>query len=226
MSRSAWKHRADGKTVRRKKGKSPPFVQIFKYMLKTPAWLALSAMARATYLQIAMRYDGANNGSIAISTRTLAQELNCGNSTAARTIVELDDAGFVETTFIGNFSLTKRKASQYRLTCFRCDQSGRPASRRFMEWTPHSPTHGTTQSHPWDYTPSGVPPQSHPWDCKGENADPHSPTHGTLIDLHSLSHEQKAPKAGAGHSPSPMTEYYGVGQGRWAAATEGSRLEK
>jgi hypothetical protein len=182
MSSSAWKHRADGKTVRRKKGKSPPFVQIFKYMLKTPAWLALSATARAAYLQIAMRYDGANNGNIAISVRTLAAELVCGRSTAARTIVELDDAGFIEPTFIGTFSLKKRRASEYRLTCFRCDQSGRLATRRFMEWVPHSPTHGTTQSHPRATPRSNIPPQSHPSDCKGKNADPDGPTHGTLVD--------------------------------------------
>jgi hypothetical protein len=68
---------------RRKQGRknsSLPFVQLFKYMLRCPAWTSLSATAKAAYVQIALRYDGVNNGAIAVSVRPLARELNVSKS--------------------------------------------------------------------------------------------------------------------------------------------------
>src|SRR5262245_9105779 len=81
----------------------PPFVQLFKYMLRSPAWLSLSVTARAAYVQLALRYDGVNNGMIALSVRVLAEELGCTKNTASRALIELEDAGFIETVKIGRF---------------------------------------------------------------------------------------------------------------------------
>jgi hypothetical protein len=123
---------------REKRGRrshGPPFVQVYLYILKSPAWLALSCNARAAYLQLASRYNGTNNGYLALSARILAQEMNCSPQTASRALIELEDAGFIETTFLASFTLRKdRKASEYRLTVYRCDRTGEPPSKKFMRW--------------------------------------------------------------------------------------------
>jgi MarR family len=121
--------------LRRKQGRKrtgPPFVQLYKYMLRCPAWLALSATAQAAYVRLALRYDGVNNGMLALSVRGLAQELNCDKATASRALRELEDAGFIECVKIGSFTRRNRKASEYRLTAFRCDVTGELPTKKFM----------------------------------------------------------------------------------------------
>jgi hypothetical protein len=52
--------------LRRKQRRKPsglPFVQQHKYMLRWSAWRSLSPIERAAYIQLALRYDGVNNGS-------------------------------------------------------------------------------------------------------------------------------------------------------------------
>jgi hypothetical protein len=121
--------------LRRKQGRKStglPFVQLFKFMLRCPAWLALSATAQAAYVRLALRYDGVNNGMLALSVRTLALELNVSQSTARRALIELDDAGFIETVKFGAFARRNRKASEYRLTVHRCDVTGESPTKKFM----------------------------------------------------------------------------------------------
>jgi DNA-binding Lrp family transcriptional regulator len=120
---------------RRKQGRknsSLPFVQLFKYMLHCPAWLALSATAKAAYVQLALRYDGVNNSMLALSVRVLAEELQCSKSTARRALIELEDAGFIATVKLGRFARRNRKASEYRLTTHRCDVTGELPTKKFM----------------------------------------------------------------------------------------------
>jgi hypothetical protein len=62
----------------------PSFVQLFRYMLESPAWQSLSHTAVAAYIELARQYNGCNNGRLALSTRTLAERRGCSNSTAAR----------------------------------------------------------------------------------------------------------------------------------------------
>ena len=121
---------------REKRGRrshGPPFVQVYLYILESPAWLTLSCNARAAYLQLASRYNGINNGYLALGARILAEEMNCSPQTASRALIELEDAGFIEATFLASFTLRKdRKASEYRLTVYRCDRTGEPPTKKFM----------------------------------------------------------------------------------------------
>jgi hypothetical protein len=143
--------------LRRKQGRrsnGPPFVQLFKYMLKSPAWLGLSCNARAAYIQLALRYDGCNNGMLALSARTLGHELQCDKATAARALIELENAGFIQTTKIGAFA-RKRQASEYRLTTLRCDATGELPSKAFMRLIPVPPRQRRrdprpTKRKPWE----------------------------------------------------------------------------
>jgi hypothetical protein len=59
------------------------YFQVHHYMMKTDAWKALSAAARAVYIAIGFRYNGANNGRIACSVRDAASECNIAPGTAA-----------------------------------------------------------------------------------------------------------------------------------------------
>lgn len=89
--------------------------------------------ARLAFIELARLYDGSNNGRIAMSARRLADLIPCNKDTAAKVLRELEDSGFIETIRMGKFTRKEedRRASEYRLTCFRCDVTGDPPSRRF-----------------------------------------------------------------------------------------------
>jgi hypothetical protein len=130
-----------------KKGRSkggPVYFRVFHFVMDTPAWLSLSTAARAAYLQIGRRYNGTNNGTIGLSVRHLAYELKSSRDTASRALRELEDAGFIDTVKTGTFARRNRKASEYRLTVFRCDLSNHPPSKRFLE---HGPPRASLSDH-------------------------------------------------------------------------------
>jgi hypothetical protein len=103
-------------------------------MLRSQAWLALTPTARAAYVEVLSLYNGVNNGQLAMAARSLAGRLRCSKDTAARVLRELDDMGFIRAMMIGSYQLKNRKASEYRLTAFRCDVSNTPPSKEFLFW--------------------------------------------------------------------------------------------
>lgn len=115
----------------RKEGQDSYF-QLHHYMLKTDAWKALSAAARAVYIQLGARYKGSNNGKIAFSVRDAAEECGLAKDTANRAFKELIALGFIEETNHGSLSRKTRIASEWRLTAFRCDLTASPKICTFM----------------------------------------------------------------------------------------------
>lgn len=111
-------------------------VRLHHWLMKSWAWRALSPVERCTYLEIAKRYDGKNNGFIAMSCRDVAAELHVSKATAARALKQLERLGFVEVTTPGGFSRKVRHATEYRLTEHKCDRTGQMASKPFMSWKP------------------------------------------------------------------------------------------
>ena len=109
------------------------YFQLHHYMLKTDAWRALSAPARAVYVQIGSRYTGSNNGKIAFSSRDAASECDLARNTAMRAFKELVELGFIEETRHGALSRKTRIASEWRLTAFRCDLTGAFKTSLFMK---------------------------------------------------------------------------------------------
>jgi hypothetical protein len=83
------------------------FVLLPHYLLNSAAWKGLSPTARAAWIHIVKRYNGANNGSIAVSTRLLGEDLNCSKNAAARAILDLKNAGLIEQTAASSFSRTQ-----------------------------------------------------------------------------------------------------------------------
>ena len=113
--------------------KKDRYFVLHHYMLKTDAWKALSAAARAVYIQIGLRYDGFNNGKISFSVRDAASECGLAKDTASRAFKELLDLGFIEETRHGSLSRKTRIASEWRMTAFKCDLTGSLKTCLFMQ---------------------------------------------------------------------------------------------
>jgi DNA-binding transcriptional regulator YhcF (GntR family) len=116
-------------------GKDPNeyFFKIHYYMVKTEAWLSLSTPARAIYIQICSRYiTNKNNGKLAYSVRDAVKECRIDKKTAIRAFKELVALGFIEKAKANN-RVSRRNATEWRLTAFDCNLTGAKASRAFLE---------------------------------------------------------------------------------------------
>lgn len=123
--------------ARTKAGRGGPrHVRLYHHMLESNAWAALSANARAIYVEIAKRFMGTNNGRIPHSVREAAASLHISTATASRAIHQLQELGFIVAVTKGAFSLKKRHATEWRLTEFAGDVPGSSlgvASKEFMQ---------------------------------------------------------------------------------------------
>lgn len=140
------RHNATG----RSKATSGHFVMVPHAMMETAAWRALSPQERAVYLEAARLYNGRNNGFLGLGARAAAKRANINKDTAARCLKRLEELGFLEPTQLGKFNMNSRRATEWRLTLFRCDRTQRPASKAFASWLPedlkHRPKRGPEKS--------------------------------------------------------------------------------
>jgi hypothetical protein len=113
----------------------PKFIQLFRYMLDSSAYVSLSVWARAALVEVTRGYDGANNGNIRLSERELAKRMSCHRVTARRALQELVDKGFIEARIKGAFHIKYSRATVWRLNDRRCDATGQEQSQAFMRWT-------------------------------------------------------------------------------------------
>ncbi len=110
------------------------YVKLWHRMLKSEAWLATNAVERATYLLLALRYNGQNNGMISLSVREIAASLKIGKSTASLATKGLERMGFIVAMKKGAFSRKCRHATEWRLTEHACDVTGDRATMDMMMW--------------------------------------------------------------------------------------------
>jgi len=77
--------------------------------------------------------------------------------------------------------------SEYRLTAFRCDETGEAATKEFQRWVPADSsdglTHETVRYHQRTTPPPKSASRSHPRDRQPENIDSHGLMGETLLDL-------------------------------------------
>ena len=106
------------------KGKrsGPGFMQLPHYVKRSTGYHGLSLAARALLTEIYDRYNGSNNGMIALGVREAAYELGCNQGTISRAARELDDADLVRPTKVGAWR--GREATEWRVTWRRCDKTG------------------------------------------------------------------------------------------------------
>jgi hypothetical protein len=110
-------------------------------MMNTPAWRSLTAQGRAVFLELLARYNGSNNGRIALSVREASTLCNIAVNTARRALAELEERGFIECVRRGHFDRKARHATEWRLLTLRCDLTGTPAKKTFARWRPAEEKH-------------------------------------------------------------------------------------
>jgi DNA-binding transcriptional regulator YhcF (GntR family) len=82
-------------------------------------------------MSIGLMHNGANNGSIAVSSRELGMRIGVHYTTAASAIQELINAGFLRRTKSSDFG-RKRRAAEYVLTHLRNVITDEPATRDYV----------------------------------------------------------------------------------------------
>lgn len=92
------------------------FVMLRHDMMKSAAWLSLSAKARCVWTEIMLRYNGNNNGEIPLSCREAGELCNIGKGTAKRAFDELKDKGFIKIGSYAGFQNKYRYATRWIVT--------------------------------------------------------------------------------------------------------------
>jgi HTH domain len=123
------------------------YVALTHWMMRAEAWRSLDCIARCAYIEMAARYagPGSNNGRLPYSLREMAEKLNVSKPTAQRAFHKLKERGFIVETKHGAFSLKLRHATEWRLTEFGDDVTGKIATKDFANWkkqnrvTPENP---------------------------------------------------------------------------------------
>ncbi|HEY8596440.1 MAG TPA: helix-turn-helix domain-containing protein [Devosiaceae bacterium] len=135
---------------RKRRQKSRRFVALDAWLMETAAWQSLSPTERVIYVELKRRYNGSNNGYIALSVRDAASAVNVSKTTAGRALKVLEERGFIAITTQSGFNRKDRAATEYRLTELLCDRSGwaSEATKEFVRWQPSEATKTRTQSHP------------------------------------------------------------------------------
>lgn len=116
----------------------PAFLQLFRYMLESEAWRSLSVQERAVYLEVARLYNGQNNGFLGLGVRGASEAANVNKDTAAKAFARLVDLGFLECAQPGGFNQNARRATEWRLTTYRCDRTHQLPSKGFIQWKPEN----------------------------------------------------------------------------------------
>jgi hypothetical protein len=145
-----------GKGYDRKKGGKGnlPFVQLYMWVLRTPAWQDLDPVAKALYLALKERFNGHNNGTIGLGCREAADTLNVGNDTASRAFKSLEAHGFIAIGANSTFN-QKRLTREWRLTELPDNRTGALPSKDFVRWTKAPPSKKTTM--PPEYCGNVIP---------------------------------------------------------------------
>jgi hypothetical protein len=112
------------------------FVRLDSFMMESAAWRSLTPAERAVYVEVRRRFNGVNNGWIALSVRDAADRCNINKDTARKALATLQAKGFIECVTPGGFTRKVRHATEWRLLDERCDKTGTLPSKAFMRWRP------------------------------------------------------------------------------------------
>jgi hypothetical protein len=125
-------------TKKGRRAHGPPFIQLHWWVYDTPAFQCLKPGPRSLLLAVLRRYNGSNNGSIALGVREAAAECSVRDKdTISAYFFELERKGFIIATRRGAFNLKdppRNRATEWRLTWL--DAPGVGATKEFLRWTP------------------------------------------------------------------------------------------
>jgi DNA-binding transcriptional regulator YhcF (GntR family) len=157
---------------KRRLGPTERWVQLKHPLLKSPAWRSLTGNAAKLYVDLALRYNGSNNGRIPYSVREAAKALNVSFQTAMRSLQLLQERGFIVCTRRGAFSLKAAPhASEWRLTEYSNDTPPEHATKDFMRSQPtEANIHAALKSRTRLSKRKRTLPPEEPHGCRGGNA--------------------------------------------------------
>ncbi len=138
--------------TKRERNKTARFVKLEYQLLNSLAWQALKPSDRAVYIELCKRYNGSNNGTLALSNRDAAKLCNIAKDTAGRCLLRLADMGFIKVRTIGGYNQkyrgndktqNKNLAHEYELTQY--EYLSRTATREFISYRPPDKTREKTK---------------------------------------------------------------------------------
>ncbi len=112
-----------------KKGKYTP---MYHDVLGSLAYRSLSPKARCLLLELQRLEFPNRNGMIGLSEKNAAKLLGVSPNTASNAFDELQNRGFVERSFEGDYTIGN--ASEWRITYLPC--KGREATDEWKNWEP------------------------------------------------------------------------------------------
>jgi hypothetical protein len=112
----------------------PHFIQLFHYVKRSVNYHGLSLVARALLTEIHDRYNGSNNGMIALGVREARYELRVGHAAICRAMRELDDSGLAHPLTPGAWR--GKHATEWRLTWRLCNKTGQLPKTSWVERPP------------------------------------------------------------------------------------------
>lgn len=118
------------------------YLRLPHYMLKSLAWRSLDATARCLFIEVAQRYNGANNGEIGLGVREAGSALHVRPQTAGVAFRRLIETGFLRVSRDSAFNVKSRLTREWTVTLFPTEQA--PATHDFMKWSPRS-NHSNSQ---------------------------------------------------------------------------------
>jgi len=120
-----------------------PWLGIPHVVLKSEAFRQLPSIAKLILFSIARRFNGHNNGKIAVSYRNIAHDLNRKNQAPfPAAIAKLLEHGLIYISTEGDWS--QRKAREYGLTFASSGSYGsvKPATNDYLDWRPNPASKG------------------------------------------------------------------------------------
>jgi hypothetical protein len=115
------------------KGRLPPFVALHRHTMKSAAWNAASAGARATFAELKYNYNTKAQNAVFSSGRDGAKKLNAHRDTVSKWLRELEHYGFVVKVRGAHLGLEGvGKAALYRMTD--CPYAGQAPTYDFQSW--------------------------------------------------------------------------------------------
>jgi hypothetical protein len=109
----------------------PNFIQLPHHVKRSTSYHGLGYIARLLLIELIDRYNGSNNGFIALGVREAAYEIGCSQGSISNALRELDDADLARPTQVGAWR--GRHATEWRLTWKVCNKTGQLPRNQWQE---------------------------------------------------------------------------------------------
>ena len=114
----------------RSKNPDGQFIPLTYIMLKSDAWRRLNGNSVRVFLELHMRFNGANNGELFIGMDQIAARLGISKSTVSGAFKELQEKGFIVKVKDGKW--VRGQAAEWRITNKPTNKL--PATNDWKQW--------------------------------------------------------------------------------------------